>query len=178
MQPPSTVADSNVTYDLDRVRRFLRELFAKIDPKTGAPEGEGIRLGAQRTYIFDSPLVPFGTIGTGIPIKFRVPVVALGLVGQVDQATDVSYAQMKMRCQFGSQEDAWDDGYGQGQFAGMLMLFGRFNKPFYDFVRPRFARQSITYTATFSNVSTSVDATPTAGVRVIELDPETVPENT
>jgi hypothetical protein len=154
--------EANVTYDMGRIRDFLQELgFSKAV------------LGPQRAYLFQSPALNAGDTGAPIPIKFRTPIIALGIMGQVDTGLDADYATMKMRLQFGTQEDAFDDGYGQGIFAPFLMLFGRFNKPFYDFVRPRFAKGGITYSATFQNTSAGT-LTPTAAVRVIELDPESL----
>lgn len=156
----------NGSYDIREVRDFLVSI--------GLPDA---KFGAQRTYIFGTQALAPGAISVPKNIKFRQPVVALGILGQVSTGLDADYAASEFRLQFGSQEDAWDDGYGAGLFAPMLMLFGRFNKPSYDFVRPRFARAGITYTATFQNVSGAATFTPTTGVRVIELDPASVPKN-
>jgi len=156
----------NGSYDINEVRDFLVSI--------GLPDA---KFGAQRTYIFDKQQLAPGAVSNPFPIKFRVPIVALGVMGQVSTGLDADYASAELRLQFGSQEDAWDNGYGVGVSAPLLMLFGRFNKPFYDFVRPRFARAGITYTATFSNTSAGATYTPSAGVRVIELDPTSIPKN-
>jgi hypothetical protein len=143
------------------------------------------QFGAYRTYEFQGPQV--AAVGGGasfvdsppVNVRFRRDVIALGIIGQVIRgvdgagtlaADDLAYAQTEMRLQFGSNEDAFDNGYGSGLTAPFLMLFGRFNKPMYAWQKPRIAKAGIIYTATFRNTSTTQAIKPTAAVLCIELE--------
>jgi len=156
-------------YSIDRIRAFLIEI------------GYGHRkLGAFRTYEFKSGQILTGGFSPPINVKFRQDVVVLGLIGQVVSgfqgggtlsADDVTYALTEMRLQFGSNEDAFDDGYGTGLSSPFLQLFGRGRRADYPFDKPRFAKANIRYTATFYNF-TPYTIQPTSSVRTIELLPE------
>ena len=159
-------------HDIERVRQYLVAI--------GYPS---YRLGAFRTYVFRGPVVglatPTPTDSPPVNVRFRRPVVALGIIGQVIRENnetsvinvdDIAYAQTELRLQFGSNEDAFDNGQGTGLFAPFLMLFGRFNKPMYDWTKPRFAQANIVYTATFRNTSTTDSITATAAVRTVEIE--------